>query len=75
MQSHDADTLEIGAFYWVLLASDPDAEEWEKERMPARYEGGGKWRYLGVEGVSDWPVSWVGPRISDSGQTKQAKER
>ena len=62
--NHEGQALEVGGFYWVLIALDPDASgAWENERMPARYEGNGAWRYLGTEGVSDWPVRWVGPRI------------
>jgi len=57
--------LEPGAFYWVLTAFDPDTDKaWENEVMPARYEGGGKWVYLGVDGISEWPVRWVGGKLT-----------
>lgn len=52
-----------GAFYWVKIALDPDAAEWENKEMPARYAGNGKWHYLGMEDESDWPVRWVGNKI------------
>jgi hypothetical protein len=59
--------LRAGAFYWVILTFDPDAELWVNERMPARFAGyvGGEptWNFLGGDGVSDWPVGWVGPEI------------
>lgn len=48
-----------GQFYWVLITLDPDGDDWENEPMPARYMGGGLWRYLGVDGDSDWPVRRV----------------
>lgn len=58
------ENLEIGAFYWIQVALDPDTDtEWENQPMPARYEGGEKWTYLGVEGISVWPVRWVGDKI------------
>lgn len=60
----DTENLIEGAFYWVLIAIDPDAKyDWENERMPARYNGNGRWCYLGMKEVSDWPVRWVGERI------------
>lgn len=52
-----------GRFYWVLIVNDPDCEEWEMEKMPARYAGNGKFNYLGEDGESDWPVRWVGREI------------
>jgi hypothetical protein len=59
--------LRAGAFYWVILTFDPDAELWANERMPARFAGyvGGEptWNFLGGDGVSDWPVGWVGAEI------------
>ncbi|WP_342152294.1 hypothetical protein [Methylorubrum sp. SB2] len=58
------DNLKVGAFYWVLPVLDPDTEEtWWNDCMPARYAGNGQWWYLDHEGVSDWPVRWVGPEI------------
>lgn len=56
--------LVIGQFYWVLIVLDPDAKEaWENEPMPARYAGDDKWNYIGIEGVSDWPVRGIFSRI------------
>jgi hypothetical protein len=37
-------TLRAGAFYWVILTFDPDAELWANERMPALFAG-----YVGGE--------------------------
>ena len=62
----NTEQLEVGAFYWVLITFDPDSEgadEWVNEPMPARYAGDGRWTFLGVDDVSDWPVRWVGPKI------------
>lgn len=57
--------LEIGAFYWVVPTLDPDTDaEWEAKEQPARYAGGGKWNALGIEGDSDWPMRWVGNKIT-----------
>lgn len=59
--------LRAGAFYLVIRTFDPNAELWENERVPARFAGyvGGErtWSFLGKDGVSDWPVGWVGPEI------------
>jgi hypothetical protein len=59
--------LRAGASYWVIATLNPDAELWTSERMPARFAGyvGGEptWNFLGSDGVSDWPVGWVGPEI------------
>lgn len=52
--------LQVGAFYWVAIANDPDAEEeWEHDLQPARYAGEGKWNMLGVDGTTDWPMRLV----------------
>lgn len=65
----DEANLKPGAFYWVLIVLDPDAEhDWENEEMPARYIGKNEagehlWNYLGQEGEADWPVRWIGPEI------------
>lgn len=64
----DENNLEVGAFYWVIIALDPDGEDWENQKMPARYagknsEGEDTWNLLGVEGASDWPVIWIGDEI------------
>ena len=48
----------------MQITLDPDAENWENEVMPARYAGNNQWIYLGVEGVSDWPVRWIGDEIT-----------
>ena len=62
----EIDKLTVGSFYWIQIALDPDADnEWENQAMPARYEGSGKWTYLGQEGVSDWPVRWIGNEIRE----------
>ena len=58
--------LEVGAFYWVLIVLDVDfdeGDEWANEAQPARYAGDGRWNYLAVEGSSDWPVRWIGPKL------------
>lgn len=62
--------LIVGAFYWVRIAFDPDFEpgnEWVNDTQPARYAGGGRWNYLGIDGESDWPVIWVGEQICAAG--------
>lgn len=60
----DFTNLKIGSFYWVQIAFDPDTNlEWENQEMPARYEGNGLWIFLNQEGVSNWPVKWVGDEI------------
>lgn len=52
---------EIGKFYWVWIALDPDAEnDWENELMPARFsgyseEGNELWNFIDAE-PSEWPV-------------------
>ena len=52
--------LQVGAFYWVAIANDPDAvEDWEHELQPARYAGEGQWNMLGVDGTTDWPMRLV----------------
>jgi len=63
----EREDLVEGAYYWVLIALDPDAiEPWENEEMPARYAGNGAWYYINQEGAvseADWAVRWIGPRI------------
>lgn len=59
--------LNAGSFYWVLPVLDPDADnEWENKLQPGRYEGNGRWTYLGVEGSSDWPARMVGDEIKEN---------
>lgn len=66
----DKKDLEVGAFYWVQITLDPDAEEaWENDVMPARFAGtnetgGLMWNFLGQEGTSDWYVKWVGDKLT-----------
>lgn len=63
------DQLIVGRFYWVMPTLDPDAEgEWESGMQPARFagrnaEGGLLWNCLAIEGVSDWPMKWIGKEI------------
>lgn len=53
--------LVIGQFYWVTPVMDPDIDfDWENELQPAKYAGDGYWFYLNIEGVSRWPVRYVG---------------
>lgn len=62
----DGRPLRPGAFYWAIITPDPDTdegEEWMNEVQPVRYDGGGRWNFLGVEGAINWPVSWVGEEI------------
>ena len=65
---YDEHRLRAGAFYWVILSFNSDAELWANERMPARFAGyvGGEltWNFLGEDGVPDCPVGWVGPQIA-----------
>lgn len=61
--------LTVGSFYWVIPVNDPDAlESWEMEAQPARLRGYSEcgeplWSYINGEG-DDWPVRWVGPRLT-----------
>lgn len=61
--------LIIGRFYWVQPAFDPDTEaEWEAEMQPARFAGKDAngnllWNCLAVDGVSQWPMRWIGGEI------------
>ena len=63
--------LVSGAFYWVVPTLDPDTdEEWELEKQPARFidhegECGERWHCLNIDGPSEWPMRWVGPRIEE----------
>lgn len=58
--------LKVGSFYWVIPVLDVDSsEEWEDCAQPARYVGDDKWHCLNIEGVSDWPMRWVGSEITD----------
>lgn len=62
----DGRTLRPGAFYWVRITLDPDtddSEQWMNGEQPARYDGAGRWHFLGLEDASDWPVIWVGDEI------------
>ena len=62
--------LEVGAFYWVIPANDPDTEnEWEKHVQPARFYGRADddgrlfWNCLNIQDPSDWPMKWIGDKI------------
>lgn len=60
--------LEIGAFYWVYPAFDPDLDpddalkSWMDDLQPARYCEDGSWLFIGSE--MEWPVRRVGPKIA-----------
>ena len=62
-------TLKVGAFYWVKPVLDPDREEeWELDYQPARYAGKNAagediWHCLNLDGVSNWPMRWIGTEI------------
>lgn len=64
--------LIVGRFYWVVPAFDPDTDaEWESEMQPARYAGKDAngnllWNCLGVDGVSDWPMRWIGGEVANA---------
>jgi hypothetical protein len=61
--------LIVGHFYWVSPVFDCDTnDEWENESQPARYAGMDErgchlWNYLGIEGASKWPTSFIGREI------------
>jgi len=65
--SMEVQDLERG-FYWVLILNDPDAEDWEKEWMPARYMGDGNWFYIGADESTDWKPSFIGDKIEHKGE-------
>lgn len=60
--------LKVGSFYWILIALDPEGEDWENEKMPGRFIGyaedgvSERFQCIGSEDA-DWPVIWVGPEI------------
>lgn len=59
-----------GVFYWAIPTLDPEAEEhWESHEQPARFvgyskDGAERWQCIGVDGVSDWPMLWVGSQLT-----------
>jgi hypothetical protein len=65
----DIEDYVVGKFYWVMPMFDVDGdEEWECEMQPARFagrnaEGQPLWNCLAIDGVSDWPMRWVGGEV------------
>jgi hypothetical protein len=65
----DVQDLVVGRFYWVMPVIDTDSDaEWESELQPARFAGRNAdgqplWNCLAIDGVSDWPMRWVGGEI------------
>lgn len=55
--------LDPGKFYWVWLVLDRDAESWENAPMVARYAGASLWNLPGKDGLSNWPMRWIGPEV------------
>lgn len=69
--------LVVGAFYWVIPEPDPDSayrDEWEPgqawldEMHPARFGGRNArgellWNFIDIDGLSNWPVLWIGEVI------------
>lgn len=67
VEGMDERELIIGAFYWVLIALDPDGEDWENEKMPGRFigyaeNGDERFQTIGCEDT-EWPVRWIGEQI------------
>ena len=51
----------------MMPVLDPDTEnDWERGMQPARYAGDDKWHCLNIEGVSDWPMRFVGNEITQN---------
>jgi hypothetical protein len=63
----DRGALIPGRFYWVIPANDPDEENALTAEQPALFagyeDGEERWLCIGIEGVSDWPMKWVGHLI------------
>lgn len=63
--------LDVGSFYWVIPAPALTApDDWQDGLQPARFIGrdeAGKllWSFMGLDGVSDWPMSWIGNRLQE----------
>lgn len=61
--------LVIGSFYWVIPVLDPDGQaDWERDLQPARYagrntEGEQLWNCINIDGLTNWPMQWIGGRI------------
>lgn len=77
VEGMDERELIIGAFYWVLIALDPDGEDWENEKMPGRFigfaeNGDERFQTIGCEDT-EWPVIWIGDEIVLTPKTATAK--
>lgn len=65
----DRDDLVPGAFYWAMPALDPDRrQEWEYFTQPVRFVGRDEtgepiWQCIGMDGMTDWSMRYIGPRI------------
>jgi hypothetical protein len=60
--------LKVGSFYWVTPAPDTP-ETWQHVMQPAQFAGKRKdgtllWRCLNIEGISSWPMRFVGDEIT-----------
>jgi hypothetical protein len=61
--------LVVGAFYWVVPANDPDEDiEQLTDTQPALFvgyseSGEQQWICLGLEGLTTWPMKWIGAII------------
>lgn len=68
----DEDELKVGAFYWVTPVLDVDTDEaWEHGMQPARFAGKREdgvllWHCLNVDGLSDWPMRFIGTEITET---------
>lgn len=65
--------MQIGKFYWVVPANDPDfpeGQEWMAELQPARLagfneDGEPRFQFIGVDLDEDfYPVKFVGPELA-----------
>lgn len=56
--------LVAGNFYWVV--PEPTARNaWSDDKQPARFmgfasNGATLWLCLGIDGVTSWPMRWIG---------------
>lgn len=63
--------LVVGGYYWVIPEPSPGATcACEDGKQPARYLGVDRngrqaWACIGIDGVSFWPMRWVGHRIGE----------
>jgi hypothetical protein len=63
--------LVVGKYYWVIPEPAPTAySAWEDGPQPARFvgrdtNGAPLWSCIGIEGVTNWPMRWVGHHVKE----------